>query len=254
MTAGRVDLPRLYTLLIVWIALLVGPAALELLGVFGPFDANTAISGPIIGVWVVGYLVQFGVFLWISRIVDPGFPAWFAASLLPWALDWTTPFSPLFALLWTAVAIAFALWIASHARREEALREHGVHATGTVLQVYQPFMNVIINGAYIKRKLQMRITGVPNVAAYEATYDGLFMFGEVPSVGDKIPLLVDPTNPQRFEADDGATAGAAPSSEDATSSDDSGGIADQLDKLARLHAQGTLSNDEFDAAKRKLLG
>ncbi len=257
--SAKIDLGRLYALLVLWLVLLIAPCALELLGTFGHFDLNSSIVGPIIGIWVVGYLVQFGVFLWISRIVDPGFVAWFAASSLPWALDWTTPVSPYFAILWVAIAIAVAFWIASHARRDESLRERGVHATGVVLQVYQPFMNVIVNGAYIKRKLQLRIEGVTNVPAYQATLNGLFMFGDVPSVGDRIPLLVDPADPQRFEyddsatADDGASTGDAASVEAAPSPDGSGSIADDLGKLATLHEQGALSQAEFDAAKQKLL-
>ena len=259
--SGKINLTRLYTLLAVWIVLLAIPGVLELSGAFGHFDVNSAILGSMIGVWIVGYLAQFGIFMWISRIVDPGMLAWFAASLLPWAIDWTTPVSPLFLCLWLAVAIAFAVWIASHARREESLREHGVHATGTVLEVYQPFMNVIVNGAYIKRKLRLRISGFNNVPAYEATFSDLFMFGDVPSVGDKIPLLVDPQNPQRFEYDASNEAGDAssddlPSSTDdsaSTADDGSGSIVADLAKLAKLHEQGALNDDEFNAAKRKLL-
>jgi hypothetical protein len=258
--SAHINLGRLYTLLALWLVLLIAPAALELLGTFGHFDLNSGDVGPIIGFWIVGYLAQFGIFMWISRVVDPGMLAWFAASLLPWALDWTTPVSPLFTALWVVVAVGFALWIASHARRDESLREHGIHANGVVLQVYQPFMNVIVNGAYIKRKLRLRVEGVANVPAYEATFDGLFMFGDVPSVGDKIPLLVDPANPQRFEyddsanasADDGTDAGAANAAGSVPSADDSG-IADQLGKLAQLRTQGALSDAEFDAAKAKLL-
>src|SRR5580658_7361845 len=165
--SGKVDLARLYTLLVVWLILLIAPGALEVLGVFGPLGVDSLLGGAIVGLWIVGYLAQFAVFMWISRIVDPGFPAWFAASSLPWAIDWTTPLSPWIGCIWVVIAVAFALYIASHARRDESLREHGVHATGTVLQVYQPFMNVIVNNAYIKRKLQLRVRGVPNVPAYE---------------------------------------------------------------------------------------
>jgi hypothetical protein len=251
--SARIDLGRLYVLLVLWLVLLVAPAALELLGTFGHFDLNSSIAGEIIAIWVVGYLAKFGIFMWISRIVDPGFVAWFAASGLPWALDWTTPVSPLFTILWVAIAIGVALWIASIARRDESLRERGVHAFGVVLQVYQPFMNVIVNGAYIKRKLQLRIEGVPNVSGYEATMSSLFMFGDVPSVGDKIPLLVDPADPQRFEYDDSASTSDADSIAASPAANDSGSIADELGKLAKLRAQGALSDTEFDAAKQKLL-
>jgi hypothetical protein len=259
--SSKIDLTRLYVLLFMWFGLLVAPAALELSGVFGHGGLDSSLDGPMIGIWIGGYLAQFAIFMWISRIVDVGFVAWFAASLLPWALDWTTPVSPFFALVWAALAIVLALRIAGVARRDEELREHGVHASGLVLEVYRPYWNVIVNGAYIQRKLRLRIQGVTNVAPYEATFTGLYMFGNVPSVGDRIPLLVDATDPQRFEYDDGASAGSADSeSSDASGSgaddgadDDSGGIADQLGKLAKLHAQGKLSDAEFDAAKKKLL-
>jgi hypothetical protein len=264
--SGKVNLPRLYALLVLWLVVLLAPGVLEILGTFGHFDINTDIVGPIIGMWVVGYLVQFFIFLLLSRIVDPGILAWFAASSLPWAIDWTTPVSPLFLVLWAGIAVAFAMWIASHARRDEALREHGVHVAATVLKVYQPFMNVIVNGAYIKRKLQLRIDGVKGSAPYEADMSSLFMFGDVPSVGDKIPLLVDPQDPQRFEYDD-SSAAASDSSSDSSAddfapmpdasvsaaADDSPSIADELGKLAALHKQGALTDSEFDDAKRKLL-
>src|ERR1700722_14749993 len=119
--SGNVTLPRLYALLALWLVLLLAPGVLEILGTFGHFDINSEIVGPVIGMWVVGYLVQFFIFLLLSRIVDPGILAWFAASSLPWAIDWTTPVSPLFLILWAGIAVAFAAWIASHARRDEAL-------------------------------------------------------------------------------------------------------------------------------------
>jgi putative oligomerization/nucleic acid binding protein len=264
--SGNVNLPRLYALLALWLVLLLAPGVLEILGTFGHFDINTEIVGPIIGMWVVGYLVQFFIFLLLSRIVDPGILAWFAASSLPWAIDWTTPVSPLFLVLWAGIAVAFAMWIASHARRDAALRENGAHVDATVLKVYQPFMNVIVNGAYIKRKLQLRIDGLKGSAPYEADMSCLFMFGDVPSAGDKIPLLVDPQNPQRFEYDKTA-ADAGDASSGSASGDlaamqassassavgDAPSMADELGKLAALHKQGALTDSEFDDAKRKLL-
>ena len=96
------------------------------------------------------------------------------------------------------------------------------------------------------------IEGVPGVAAYEATMSGLFMFGDVPSVGDRLPLLVDSQNPQRFESDD-STSISADAGNDQSSNDNSGTIADGLGKLAGLRAQGALTDAEFSAAKAKLL-
>lgn len=253
MTSKKINTGLLYALLFLWLVALVTPAALLQFGAFGHFDINTSIDGALIGLWIGGYLVSFGIFMGISRIVEPGFPAWFAASILPWAFDWTTPFSPYFWLLWLVVAVGFTLRIATHAWREETMHEHGVHANGVVLQVYQPMMNVIINNAYIKRKLRLRVEGA-GAAPYEATYNGLFMFGDVPSAGDRIPLLVDPGDPQRIEYDDSGAAGGDSGSE----SDDApraggGSMADELAKLGQLHDKGVLTDAQFEAAKEKLL-
>jgi hypothetical protein len=120
--SANINLGRLYTLLVVWLVLLIAPAALELLGTFGHFDTMSDVVGPMIGIWIVGYLAQFGIFMWISRIVNPGILAWFAASMLPWALDWTTPVSPLFTALWVVVAVGFAVDRLARAPRRVAAR------------------------------------------------------------------------------------------------------------------------------------
>jgi hypothetical protein len=246
------NLSRLNALLAIWLLCLFAPAALIALGVFGHFDINSNV-GPEIWLWIGGYLVQFAAFMWISRIADKGvFLGWFAASLLPWAIDWTVPVSPVFAMLWFAVALAMAVYISVGARQSESLKEHGIKASGVVLQVYQPAMNVVINNVYIKRKLRLRVERADNLPAYEVTYDGLFMLGEIPSPGDRIALLVDPANPQHVEYD--AAAGASSDAPAAPSAPRTGGIADQLRELADLHERGDLSDTEFAAAKEKLLG
>ena len=121
-------------------------------------------------------------------------------------------------------------------------------------------MNVIVNGAYIKRKLRLRVEGVKNVPAYEATHERAFHVWRCPIGRDKIPLLVDPQDPQRFEYDDSENASDSASGDSYRPRTTIGNrgrrlrnVADQLGKLATLHQQGVLSDDEFSAAKRKLL-
>ena len=87
------------------------------------------------------------------------------------------------------------------------------------------------------------------------------MMGEIPSPGDRISVLVDPSQPQRVEYD--KTAGtkssssgkssAATYSAAAAAATTRGNIAEELDKLAHLRDRGALTESEFDAAKRKLL-
>lgn len=222
---------------------------------FGPADMNTSISGAMISSWIVGYLAQFAIFMWMMNIVgEQKVLWWFIASLLPWGIDWTAPVSPFFLLLWFPVVIAIAGWIALVVRSADAFRQRAVHAAGLVLEVLRPRMNVIINNVYIKRKVRLRIEREDGVPAYEGILNGLFMLGEIPSPGDTIPLLVDPLKPQRFEYDkEGSTTSAASFRVETPSSASQDGIADQLEKLAHLRDRGAITDSEFAAAKKKLL-
>jgi putative oligomerization/nucleic acid binding protein len=262
------NLRRIYTLLVVWAFLLTGPANLTALGVFGPVDAHKNIGGNVVLAWILGYLAQFGVFMWIMKLVDNQDSIWrtliwwFSASMLPWALDWTPPASMLFPL-WYAVAIALAIWIALIASRSESFKERGVRATGVVLEVLKPMMNVVINNVYIKRKVRLRIERSDGAPDYEATWNGLFMLGEIPSPGDRVSVLIDPANPQRIEYDDsgspdsgGASKShtAAAAGQRATPPENAAeNIGKELERLASLHERGALTDAEFALAKKKLL-
>lgn len=256
------NMRRLYTLLVVWVVLMAGPVTLVSLGVFGTVDAHRNISGSLALCWILGYLTQFGVFMWImnlagnQQVIWRTILWWFSASLLPWALDWTPPGSFL-SFMWYAAAISTACWIAFATQQAAVFKERAVRATGVVLEVFKPMMNMVINNVYIKRKLRLRIEREDGTPAYEAIWNGLFMLGEIPSPGDRIPIMVDPAKPQRVDYDQGesstktASAAAAPRSTPSATSRNS--IGDELERLARLHERGALTDNEFSAAKRKLL-
>src|SRR5215467_8567583 len=98
------NMRRLNTLLVVWCVLVLAPGVLVALGLFGRIDMNTDIRGSFIGLWIVGYLAQFAIFMWIMNIISEQKVLWWlAASLLPWGVDWTVPVSPLYLLLWFPV-------------------------------------------------------------------------------------------------------------------------------------------------------
>lgn len=200
---------KFYPLLIFWVLLAICPAVFTTYGVIGaPITLNAAVTGTSAITWIAGWLLQFAAFFWLMAIArKQNFLWWFVASGVPWAIDWTMGVSPVFAVLWPAVVIATAVWIALAERSYESLEEHGIRASGTVLQVYNPMMNVVVNNVYIKRKLRVRIQRSDGTAPYEADYNGLFMLGEIPSPGDQIPLLVDPANPNHFAYDDKASDG-----------------------------------------------
>jgi len=260
---------KLYSVLTLWCVLLLAPGVYEAFG-------NVTLNGTLAGVWIAGYLAQFGVFMWIMNLVgDQKILWWFIASLLPWAVDWSVPTSPWFLLLCAAVAVATAFWMGQSTQRARSLQQQGIRATGVVLEVLKPWMNVVINNVYIRRRLRLRIQrqdedGSP---AYEGIFKGLFMLGEIPSVGDRLALRVDPANPQHFAYDKAASATAqaasaalAPDfgegrlsdarlsgehmSHERSSHED---LSDELARLADLHKRGALTDSEFAAAKKKLL-
>jgi putative oligomerization/nucleic acid binding protein len=251
---------KINSLLIAWCVLLLAPGIFEAFG-------NVALNGTLAAVWIVGYLAQFGVFLWIMNLVgEQKVLWWFIASLLPWAVDWTVPSSPWLLLPWAAVAIAVAAWIGRFSSRAQALQQRGIRATGVVLEVFKPWMNVVINNVYIRRRLRLRIQRQDGSPPYEGILKGLFMLGEIPSVGDRIALRVDPANPQHFDYDKASTATATAQAASAATFDsdvhatsaaaaDSGHarLSDELARLAELHKRGALTDSEFASAKKKLL-
>lgn len=263
------NLRRLYVLLAVWVVLATGPATL---GIFLHPEAEKSLGGGVVLPWIVGWLAQFGVFMWIMNIFQDQSGLWrtilwwFAASLLPWGLDWTPP-SPLLLLEYVA-AIAVAFWIGSAARRNVVFKQRGIRATGTVLEVLKPMMNVVINKVYIERKVRLRVEREDGAPAYEALLKGLYMLGEIPSPGDRIRLLVDRDKPQHVESEESNTNSSAASAlasparagsgfarygTEAASPSHNGDIADELERLVRLRDRGALTESEFHAAKRKLL-
>jgi hypothetical protein len=253
------NLRRLDILLAVWLVLLLAPATLVGLGAFGHLDVHKNIGGAVAFAWIVGYLAQFGMFMWIMSIFQDQTMLWrtilwwFAASLLPWGLDWTPPSS--FLVLEYGAAIAFAFWIGSAARRSEMFKQHAVRATGTVLEVLKPMMNVVINNVYVKRKVRLKVEREDGTPGYDAVLDGLYMLGEIPSPGDRIHVLVDRDRPQHVEYDQSseATPNTASRATSARAPARGAGITDELERLVRLRDRGALTESEFRAAKRKLL-
>jgi hypothetical protein len=242
-----------YALLTAWCVFVIGPGMLAWAGLFGHIDANTPIPSALNITWLVGYLLQLGVFLWVMSIVGkPKVVWWLLASSLPLAIDWTLPVSSLFMLIWFPVVFTLAGRIAVAIRRLQRIRWHGIEATGVVLEVFKPWMNVVVNGIYIKRKVRLRIERADGVPPYESTWNGLFMIGAIPSTGGQIPLLVDPASPHRFEYHDEGSHLPRVMPRHGRSLD-GGRIADELAKLASLHDRGAITDAEFDAAKKKLL-
>jgi hypothetical protein len=252
-------LNRFYLLLALWCVLMIAPATALQLGAFGRLDMRTNIPGGAAGLWILGYLAQFFIFMWIMRVVGKQkILWWFFGSMMPWVIDWTVPVHPSFLLLWAAVLGAMASWIALVFRWDQTLQQKGIRASGVVLQVFKPWFNVVINNVYIRRKLRLRVEREDGVSPYEANLKGLFMLGEIPSEGDRIPLVIDPGNPKRFEYDKASgsqrsTRQERPMRTDRPTPSVGGNIAEDLEKLSNLRDRGAITETEFNAAKKKLL-
>ncbi len=262
---------KLSLLLSAWVLLVLAPGTVVAVA-FGT-DSSTPVSGRMYLVWIVGYLLQLAAFMWISRLA-PGnlILPWIVASLLPWVVDWGTAFAIWVAIPCAVVAVLVALLIYLSASRKQGLDTGGIPARGVVLAVIEPkVFNVVVNDAYLKRTLRLRIERADGAPTYEAEYHGTFMFGEIPGVGSTLSLLVDPSDPQHFEVarDTSGTSSAQPSVQVITvpRSQAPAGFqlppqagapgADVSDKLARLvamHRSGDLTDDEFAEAKTELLG
>lgn len=250
-----VNLRTVATLLAIWCVLVVGPAFL-VLALFTNSNPDEPITGWIFGIWIVGYLAQLGVFMAAARKAGSNTVlGWFIASLAPWAADWSAPVAWWGPVLVLVVVVAYSAWFYSTLTRSADLQAHGIPATGTVLEVKKPTMNMIINSVYIRRTMRLRIERSDGATPYEGKYSGTFMLGEIPSVGDVFNLRVDPNNPRHFETADGVQSTASPAGVAATwaPGPPESSVTDQLRQLADMHSRGDLTDAEFTAAKARLL-
>jgi len=243
--------PLVASLLVAWCASVVGPAWIVYF-TFRGTDPNTPIIGPIIVIWVVGFALQFGVFMALARkATDNSIVGWLLAATMPFVADWTVPVAP-----WSPAAVAvvvggYAGWFYSRLARSDDLQRNGIPATGTVLEVKKPIMNVIINSVYIRRTVLLRVDRADGAAPYQAKYSSTFMLGELPSLGDVFNLRVDPENPNHFETVDATSYAAEPATTPTPTPGST--IADQLQQLDDMHVRGALTDDEFAAAKQRVL-
>ena len=183
-----------------WWVLVVLPGVLTLAGVFGDLNADTEISGAIVGVWVLGFVAQLAMLYVVAKAVGHTRQWWFlVGSLLPWVVDWSTPVGPGWGLLCIGAAGLVAAAMIYLALRNFNLDVNGTVVTGTVVKVLKNYMNVVINNVYIRRRVLFEIPG-PN-GPYQAKLAMLCEIGTSPEAGDKFQLRVDPKNPKHFEID-----------------------------------------------------
>ncbi|MEZ0359542.1 SHOCT domain-containing protein [Mycobacterium sp. SA01] len=231
-----------------WWVLIAAPAliATRLLDHAGA----TSAKGWVLGVWLGGYVAQFVVFLAISRRSPrPALLGWVIASTVPWAADWTTPLSVWWLVLWSAVVLGYAAWLAVAVSRVDQLRSAGVAATGVVLEVIRPTFNVVVNKDASRRVLRLRVETSYGATPYEARLAATFTLGELPEAGDRVAVRIDPARPQLVELiEDEPIVRAAPQPGDLPPE-----LAERLQTLKTMRDRGDLTDTEFATARKRLL-
>jgi hypothetical protein len=165
-------------------------------------------------------------------------------------------------------------------KRKQAaeLFETGSKGVGTVVQVQDTGMTVNDNP---RVKMIFRVEPLDGGGAFDAQKTTTVSRVEIPRQGDRYPIWYDPSDPAKTwayatVADDngrsqmlqmfgdvantfvgmvapGAAAAAATAPAPAPAEAEADPI-EQLQKLAELHSQGALTDEEFAAQKAKLLG
>lgn len=258
---------RLELLLVVWVILVIVPGVVATLA----FDlhASSTLGGREMAIWLPAFVLQIIVMIALSRITGKQLILPFlVASLLPFGTDFGMPVHRWIVAPCIVIALVTAWLIYRSAHVSAVMQAQGIPATGTVVAVVRPLFNVVINNVYIRRTLKLRVERGDGAAPYEVQYHGLFMLGEIPDPGDRLALRVDPKKPNHVVAESGVAAkGRAdsvalppPSSfrmhhvPTHQLTDTKPQLADELDKLVRLHASGGLSDAEFAQAKARILG
>lgn len=245
---GPVMWRTIATLSALWWVLIVAPA---LIGTRLLDHAGTAAAtGRVLGVWLVGYVAQFVVFLMISRRSPrPVLLGWFISSMVPWAADWTAPLSLWWLAMWTALVAGYATWLVGAVSKVDHLRRDGVRGVGVVLEVIRPMFNVVVNKDAGRRVLRLSVERSDGGAPYEANLTGTFALGEVPESEDRVVVRIDPDEPHVIELiEDEPILRAAPQPTDLDPE-----MAERLRTLKIMRDRGDLTDAEFATARKRFL-
>lgn len=231
-----------------WLALIVVPAVVtaQLLADGG----GTSRTAWVVGGWVGGYVAQMLVFRSISRTVPwPLGLGWLLASTVPWAADWTAPLSRWGVAVWAAVIIAYSAWLVTAVRRVDRLRGGNKYGSAVVIEVIRPTFTAVVTKDSTRRTLRIRVEPADGTTSYETQVAAAFTLGDVPEVGDRLAVRIDPADPMHVEInDDEPVERAYPVPEDLDA-----GAAEQLRRFATMRDRGDLTDAQFSEARNRLL-
>lgn len=159
-------------------------------------------------------------------------------------------------LLTPALGVLSIPFVGLRRMRIKQLMENGVQGIGTLLDIRDTGITINNNPRVQMRFLIEPTTGV--TAPYEATKTATVNRLNLPRVGDKYPVWIDPDNPEKFifaTGTPGDTAGtqpglrrlveAAKQGASPTMAMPSADVVQQLNTLNELRLTGKISADEF---------
>ena len=178
-------------------------------------------------------------------------------------------------------SFVFARWLGRRmmggSKEQQALAkrlfESGSRARATILSIEPTGM--VMNEINIKCRVRFRLDPLDGGADFDGEKTFFINQTQMPRVGDVWPAWYDATDPSTFAvgqpnlgdpqtqqifedfgiahplAEDATGPAAAPAAAGADEDDDR---LDDLERLADLHARGLLSQQEFEAEKRRILG
>ena len=197
---------------------------------------------PLYCVWVA--VASYSVFGLCTACLDPG-PLQLL-SIVGYLILIMIPFWP------------FVVWVNASPRWVEQVKADGKQASATILSVKDTGM--VINNTVAVVKLQLRVEP-PNEAPFEVSQEkeismitGLGGY----SAGAHLEVKYDPDNKNHVVilsgSDSTSDHRAKPGSAATEAFNSRSDVAQELAELSKLHKSGELSDSEFAAAKKKLIG
>jgi hypothetical protein len=207
--------------------------------------------GWLAGIWIVGYICQFVLFVMLGRRapVGTGFGRVLAA-FVPWLADGVAPVSPWLVVPFAAIVIGYAVWLTKAVYRVDVLRRDGMWATGVVVQAIRPRLNVVLKNDKTRRTMRVHVIHPDGRSPYEARFDGVYTVGEIPEPGDRLTIRIDPTRPTHVEQVEGEPVVRSAANIPQLDARD----AARLHTLTMMRDRGDLTDEEYSDATRRLLG
>lgn len=146
------------------------------------------------------------------------------------------------AVLWVVVVSAEIVrwWTTQHVITNERV----IHRTGLIAKKGTEIPLEVINDVAFKQSMIERIFGSGDLLIESAGTHGQSAYTDIPNP-ERVQKLIYEVRENRMSA---MRSGGAPAPTPTSSA------VSQLDTLSRLHDEGKLTDEEFEAEKRKLLG